>query len=305
MDAMAEIRQTFFEECADGLAELEQGLLHIENGATDYETVNTAFRAVHSIKGGAASFSLTALSTYAHMFEAVLDEMRAGRLATSPEVVALARRASALLADLVAEARDGAAGHDERRRAMMEELQPLAGAKGAAIAAAAAAGAEPDDGMEGLEFIPVSIDLSEMFGGAFESRFRVVFRPQPELYRNANEAARLIRDCLALGHGTVTCDTGGLPSFETLDPEGAYLTWTIDLTAVADEGAVREVFEFVDWDCELGVERIVEEMAEEEADEGMPDASIDATFAELLSRIQSETPSTFVADEEEGAAQEA
>lgn len=35
MDAMAEIRQTFFEECAEQLAELEAGLLAIENGEAD------------------------------------------------------------------------------------------------------------------------------------------------------------------------------------------------------------------------------------------------------------------------------
>ena len=38
MDAMAEIRQTFFEECAEQLAELEAGLLAIENGEADSDT---------------------------------------------------------------------------------------------------------------------------------------------------------------------------------------------------------------------------------------------------------------------------
>ncbi|MBH0619415.1 Hpt domain-containing protein, partial [Salmonella enterica] len=53
MDALAEIKQTFFQECEEQLVELEAGLLAMQAGAHDAETVNAVFRAVHSMKGGA------------------------------------------------------------------------------------------------------------------------------------------------------------------------------------------------------------------------------------------------------------
>ena len=58
MDPMAAIKQTFFQECEEQLAELETGLLAMESGDHDSETVNAVFRAVHSVKGGAGAFSL-------------------------------------------------------------------------------------------------------------------------------------------------------------------------------------------------------------------------------------------------------
>ena len=58
MDAMAEIRATFFEECVEQLGELEIGLLAMENGEADSDTVNAVFRAVHSVKGGAGAFKI-------------------------------------------------------------------------------------------------------------------------------------------------------------------------------------------------------------------------------------------------------
>ena len=58
MDPMAAIKQTFFQECEEQLAELETGLLAMESGDHDPETVNAVFRAVHSVKGGAGAFSL-------------------------------------------------------------------------------------------------------------------------------------------------------------------------------------------------------------------------------------------------------
>jgi two-component system chemotaxis sensor kinase CheA len=72
MDAMAEIRLTFFQECEEQLAALENGLLAMQEGQTDSETVNAVFRAVHSIKGGAGAFKLDALVSFAHVFAFVI-----------------------------------------------------------------------------------------------------------------------------------------------------------------------------------------------------------------------------------------
>ena len=80
MDAMAEIRETFFLECDDLLEALEADLNTMNDGEGDDETVNAVFRAVHSIKGGAGAFALEDLVRFAHKFETTLDEVRAGRL---------------------------------------------------------------------------------------------------------------------------------------------------------------------------------------------------------------------------------
>lgn len=80
MDTMDEIRETFFLECEDLLQDLETGLTAIRDGDRDPEKVNSVFRAVHSIKGGAGAFALNDLVRFAHKFETTLDEVRAGRL---------------------------------------------------------------------------------------------------------------------------------------------------------------------------------------------------------------------------------
>src|ERR1700679_2556021 len=110
MDAMQAIKETFFQECEEQLGELEIGLLSMEEGSTDTETVNAVFRAVHSIKGGAGAFKLHALVRFAHCFETTLDTIRNGVLAPTPTIMKSMLRASDVLADLVREARgDGQA----------------------------------------------------------------------------------------------------------------------------------------------------------------------------------------------------
>ncbi|MEO0665972.1 MAG: Hpt domain-containing protein, partial [Pseudomonadota bacterium] len=58
---MAEIRTGFFQECEELLEVLADGLEALREGETNLENFHAVFRAVHSIKGGAAAFGLNDL----------------------------------------------------------------------------------------------------------------------------------------------------------------------------------------------------------------------------------------------------
>src|SRR5690349_22241339 len=131
MDPLAAIRETFFQECEEQLAELESGLLAMEGGDTDSETINAVFRAVHSIKGGAGAFQLEALIRFAHVFETALDEMRSGRLAATDAVLKTMLRAADVLADLVRKAHSGDDTEHPLAQQLSDELKAMSGATGA------------------------------------------------------------------------------------------------------------------------------------------------------------------------------
>jgi two-component system chemotaxis sensor kinase CheA len=244
VDALAAIRETFFQECEEQLAELEAGLLAMEGGDADAETINAVFRAVHSIKGGAGAFSLEPLIRFAHVFETALDEMRSGRLAPSPDVLKTLLRAADVLADLVRAAHDGAESDEARSAALAEELRSLG--------PDADGDAEEDWG--DFDFQPVSAVDAPAPPPAGQG-WRVRFQPRADLYAKANEAALLIRELGRLGEIAVELDASALPPLASLDPEAAYLAWTVTLAEDADESAIREVFEYVDGDCELDIRR--------------------------------------------------
>lgn len=244
MDPLAAIRETFFQECEEQLAELESGLLAMESGDTDPETINAVFRAVHSIKGGAGAFSLEALVRFAHVFETALDEMRSGRLAASDGVVKTLLRAADVLADHVRAAHDGATADEAHSAALAEELKAL-GPEGAGDEAES----EEDWGDFAFQPLTAAAPAAPAAGGGW----RVRFKPRADLYAKANESALLLRELARLGETTVELDVSELPALPDLDPEAAYLAWTVMLVGDADEAAVREVFEFVDGDCELEV----------------------------------------------------
>jgi two-component system, chemotaxis family, sensor kinase CheA len=254
MDPVAAIKQTFFQECEEQLGELESGLLAIQDGDSDPETVNAVFRAVHSINGGAGAFNLDDLVHFAHAFESVLDHLRAGRLKATAELVKLMLRAADMLSDVVRAARDDTSTNAGLRETLANELRSidpdLSGGDRSAAQDGIAGRAE-----KGTEFkpVPISFDEFEVESSPAERHFSIRFKPKPDLYAKANETALLMRELSQLGEARIVCDFSGLPLLDELDPEGSYLVWTVDLTTVQDESAVHAVFEFVDWDCELEI----------------------------------------------------
>ena len=235
MDPMAEIREVFFQECEEQLGELETGLLRMQDGALDAETVNAVFRAVHSIKGGAGIFALDGLVRFAHAFETSLDAIRSGKMQAEAHVMALLLRAADVLMDLVRAARIGDTVPETRTQGLVAEFSALAAAGGAKPAAAAPA------------------PPTAAAPGARKRTWIVRLTPTASLYAKANETALLLRELHRLGDAEVEIDTSLLPGLGDLDPEGAYLTWTVTLTTDRDAAAVREIFEFVEDDCELDI----------------------------------------------------
>ena len=259
-DPMEAIKQTFFQECEEQLAELESGLLAMESGEGDKETVNAVFRAVHSVKGGAGAFGLDSLVRFAHVFETCLDKVRSDRLVADAVAIKVLLRAADVLTDLVRASRDGGEIDPARSDALCQELNAL---DGSAPPPSAAEAPVADDGMDGLTFSAVPIMVDEPAAGAWVIRFR----PLPVMYAKGNDASLLLRELRRLGEVSVTLDASGLPGLAELDPEGAYLAWTATLTTAEPESAIRDVFDFVDGDCDLEISQVaVPETASPEAD---------------------------------------
>jgi two-component system chemotaxis sensor kinase CheA len=249
VDPMEAIKITFFQECEEQLAELEAGLLAMEAGEDDAEVVNAVFRAVHSIKGGAGAFGLDDLVGFAHVFETTLDAVRTGKLAADPDAVLKPMlRAADVLADLVRAARDGGAIDAHRVKDSAEELR-LDGAHAA----------EPSwDSLDEIDFgfapLQISDDPDDGAADPLGAQWIIRFKPKPDLYANANEAGILLRELGRLGDIVVELDTSGLPALDAIDPEGAYLAWTVNLTTTRSEGHIRDVFEFVEGDCDVDIQ---------------------------------------------------
>lgn len=102
---LQEILEEFVTEAEEGLEELEQNLISLEslseNGETDSETIDIIFRTLHTLKGGAGFLGLVRMQELAHVGENLLDEIRAGKVTVTTEVMNALFTTNDLLKDLL------------------------------------------------------------------------------------------------------------------------------------------------------------------------------------------------------------
>lgn len=273
-DPMAEIRSSFFVECEELLESLQDALTLMDEGASDSETINVVFRAVHSIKGGAGAFGLNALVNFAHRFETVLDELRSGRLALTAEAVRLFLQGADLLADQVVAARDGSP-EPESAEAVLEALEELTGGASQVeeVVDFAPMGLSFDfggGGVAGADGAEFSFDAALESGPAQTSDaafidalpalpqaqltcWQITLKPHTGLYQSGNEPAHILRALGQFGDLDVACRVPELPPVTAETAEEAALSWVVSLTSDCTEAELRETFDFVNDVCDIDI----------------------------------------------------
>ncbi|MGH8658623.1 MAG: chemotaxis protein CheA [Gammaproteobacteria bacterium] len=261
---LSEFLAVFFEECYEGLSVMESGLLAIDAGCTDAEAINTIFRAAHSIKGGSATFGLNEIPQFTHVLETLLDQMRNGRCAVTRDAIDLLLESVDCLQEMVDGTKAGTELNAKRIASAQKQLESMLNVRDSAP--------EP--------IVPPT-DKGDPSGERFNpSCWQIFFRPHAHMLQSGNDPYRLFRELATLGHLQVEADLSSLPSCPELDPETCHLAWNLWLEGAVAKEQILEIFQWVEGDCDLKVEKV-----EEHADE--PQAEV---ASEILGKGQAETP---------------
>ncbi len=235
---MSQFYQTFFDESFEGLEAMEGGLLGLNVGAADEETVNTIFRAAHSIKGGSATFGFSAVAEFTHIMETLLDEMRTGQRAVTEHGLDLLLLSVDCLREMLTAVKDKTEIDTEGVSVLQKKLETLLRGE--------------EKSSEASEKITEEMPQKKEKTNA-NAGWRIEFKPFDYLLRTGNDPVRLFRELSFLGEYSVTVNAENLPLFESYNPEDSYLSWVIDLTGDIDKNSLDEIFNWVEDDCELSI----------------------------------------------------
>ncbi|RZO83233.1 MAG: chemotaxis protein CheA [Oceanococcus sp.] len=228
---MKQFHQAFFEESFEGLQAMEAALLTLDPDTADSETVNTIFRAAHSIKGGAGTFGFSEIATFTHDLETLLDQVRAGQRVPDGALTDLVLRSVDVLRDMLEGARDGRDDEVANAASVRAEIQTMLNQDAA------------------LAQRPVStVDEATQVG------WTIHFKPHRDIMLTGNDPLRILRELARLGEATIEVDAEALPNYPDVDPEQCYLRWTVSLQGEVSENDIREVFAWVEDECDLSIE---------------------------------------------------
>jgi two-component system chemotaxis sensor kinase CheA len=243
---MSQFHQVFFEECFEGLEAMESGLLSLDIGDIDPEAINTIFRAAHSIKGGSGTFGFTVVAEYTHIMETLLDEMRDGRRQVTKQAVDVLLGSVDCLREMLTSIQNeeevNAQSVAQHQAALETELNGESSA--ASSPSSAPAISQPASPVESPEE-DEEPEIEE------EQGWKISFCPYLNLLKTGNDPVRLFRELSALGKLTSNVNIQDVPPFNELDPEECNISWDLVLVSDASESAVREIFSWVEEDCEL------------------------------------------------------
>ncbi|MCO8169285.1 chemotaxis protein CheA [Pseudomonas sp. 21LCFQ02] len=239
-DQWNQLLQGFLDEGRDLLKDAEDSLLRLEISPEDDEAVNQLFRAVHTLKGSAGIFSLTALVNLTHHLESLLMMVRDGQLTLTSQMTSLMLTCMDELSTLLESVDDnGQLNVDESRHA------PLIAALSAAQGHAPQAQDSPPHPVAGT---PDELDVHD---------WQINIGFARELFENGFDPAAFVRYLKKLGAITeLQTDTAGLPTLHELDPHQCYLSLAITLRSAAGREQIVDVFSFIEDFCTLEIERL-------------------------------------------------
>jgi two-component system, chemotaxis family, sensor kinase CheA len=238
-EILAAARSGFLEEAQEMLRQYEQALLVLETNPGDSEQLNAAFRAAHTIKGGAGMFSFDDVVSFTHVAETLLDALREGRRQMDGDCMDALLQSRDQIESLLAEIDHGetdpavlAASEQlaQRLRALMGEPEP---APAVPEAATAPVPPEPTAG-------PAHWHLSLKFG--------------QDALRNGLDPLAFLRYLGQQGQvHAVRLMHEDVPAIDAIDAEACYLWVELRFESDKPRKAIEDVFEFALEDADIQI----------------------------------------------------
>ncbi|MDA9435722.1 chemotaxis protein CheA [Bradyrhizobium sp. CCBAU 51627] len=223
--------EIFRQEASELFEVLEGALLDLGQRPDDRELVDSAFRALHTIKGSGAMFGFDKVASFTHEFETAFDRVRKGEIRPTQELISVALAAKDYIRALI---ENPQSTDDIIGEAILDDLKRFVSSDQPAVAVVEIAEAPP--------LAP---------GGSKQAGWHLFLEFESHILRNGSNPLDLLEDLCKLGPCFVVPITDGVPFLDEMEPEDCYLKWDVKLHAACDKAAIDDVFMFVSDEMKL------------------------------------------------------
>lgn len=236
---LSQFQDSFFEEAAEHLTTIEDGLLQLEQRPQDLDLLNRIFRAAHSIKGNSGMFGLTTVGQFTHKMESLLDRLRNGQMSVTLAIADLLLRSTDCLKGLIDASKGGPAVDDAVVHQVEGELEASQGSSSSSEQPATA-----------------TVSTASSTAQSAPHRYRIAWTPPEWIFQRGLDPVRMIKELETLG--TIvsrSLDLSRLPDFDAMDPESCYFSWVFELETLKEQPVIESVFDFVRADSHLTIDK--------------------------------------------------
>lgn len=220
--------EVFRQEASELFEVLEGALLDLGLRPDDRELVDSAFRALHTIKGSGAMFGFDKVASFTHEFETAFDRVRKGEIKPTQELISVALAAKDYIRALI---EDPQSTDDIIGEAILDDLRRFVSFDQPAAEIVEAPPLAPVEGKQ--------------------AGWHLYLEFESHILRNGSNPLDLLEDLCKLGPCFVVPVTDGIPFLDEMEPEDCYLKWDVKLHAACDKDAIDDVFMFVSDEMKL------------------------------------------------------
>lgn len=238
-------KNAFIEEASELLSELENTLLEAERNPKDIELIARIFRALHTIKGSSGMFGYDEITMFTHDIETVYDFIRNGKLVITKNIIDLTLAARDQIFLMLKN--DGSSSVDENKtKEIIASFRNLV------------TEVKKED-KEKVDVEHANISTSKTNQTEEIKTYLIKFVPDADIFMTGTNPLALIRELKTLGASIVLGNFENVPALENINPEKCYSFWEIILQTGKGIDAIKDVFIFVEDQCELVLEIIDEQ----------------------------------------------
>jgi two-component system, chemotaxis family, sensor kinase CheA len=312
MDELEEFRAIFFQECLELLTALEDSLALIESGEATPDTIHAAFRAIHSIKGGAGAFGFDGMVGFCHIFESVLDRLRNEKIENTPDLIRLMLRSKDVVTGLVEKAQAGdndleMVGADVKVALQYVLDNGVCAPSGVVLSApvvSAPAEKAPEANEKKVEATekktdPAPAEVAPEPDMPQERDVIITFKPDQDILRLAIEPLTLVKGLKNLSSLNTKVIDNELPeNLSEYDPNWCYLSWKFTAWTDAPRDAIEDIFIFAREFSSVEIEDTGESSDSEDERSGLiANLSQPASEIQVVAEPVATSPSTPVVPE--------
>ncbi len=231
----------FSQEAEELLTDMEDALLLLETNPDDSETINSLFRAMHTIKGSSGLFGFNCIVAFTHEAESVLDLVRNGERVIDAELISVLLDSKDHTAKLVEHCLTQPDTPIPAELSAVSErlIKQLTGRQETAIQQAAEKSSVESEGGG-----DISTDDNWLISLDFHY----------DAFRDGMDPLSFIRYLKTLGEvKEILTLAPDMPTGDDMDPENCYLHIKIAFQSDATKQTIEAVFEFAAEDCDIKI----------------------------------------------------
>ncbi len=239
MSSADQHKETYREEAYELLELLESSLMELEDRKDDSELIDSIFRALHTIKGSGSMFGFDDIAAFTHEVETVFDMVRNNEIKVTKELIDLTLSSQDHIL-IMLNGEDDQNSSKSRGDEIITSLKKLL----------------PQEDTTEEKVTPSASEDEGPAENGRETIYRINFHPHPEIFSTGLNPVLLLDELRELGHCNILAHTDSIPKLQNIDPESCYTYWDAVLTTDKGINAIKDVFIFVEDDCDLEIDVI-------------------------------------------------